>query len=58
MRKAFRPAAFGLAGIIMAVASPAWADVKAGVDAWSRGEYRKAVDEWRTASIAGAADAQ
>ena len=58
MRKAFRPAAFGLAGIIMAVASPAWADVKAGVDAWSRGEYRKAVDEWRPAAIAGDADAQ
>ncbi|WEK01672.1 MAG: SPOR domain-containing protein [Candidatus Sphingomonas phytovorans] len=58
MRKAYLPAALGLAGVIIAVASPALADVKAGVDAWSRGEYRKAVDEWRPAAIAGDADAQ
>jgi len=62
MRKAFRPAALGLAGLFIAVAapalSPAYADVKAGVDAWSRGEYRKAVEEWRPAAIAGDADAQ
>ena len=58
MRKAFRPAALGLAGIIIALAPPALADVKAGVDAWSRGEYRKAVEEWRPAAIAGDADAQ
>ena len=58
MRKAFRPAALGLAGIFMAMTSPAWGDVKAGVDAWSRGEYRKAVEEWRPAAIAGDADAQ
>ncbi len=58
MRKAFRPAALGLAGIFLTATSPAWADVKAGVDAWSRGEYRKAVEEWRPAAIAGDADAQ
>lgn len=58
MRKAFRPAALGLAGIFMAITAPAWADVKAGVDAWGRGEYRKAVDEWRPAAVAGDADAQ
>ena len=62
MRKAFRPAAFVLAGLFMAVAipafTPAFADVKDGVDAWSRGEYRKAVEEWRPAAIAGDADAQ
>ena len=62
MRKAFRPAALGLAGLFIAVSapalSPAYADVKAGVDAWSRGEYRKAVEEWRPAAIAGDADAQ
>lgn len=38
--------------------APASADVKQGVDAYSRGEYRKAVDEWRPAAIAGDADAQ
>lgn len=38
--------------------APAWADVKEGVDAWSRGEYRKAVESWRPLAIAGDADAQ
>lgn len=37
---------------------PATSVVKDGVDAWSRGEYRKAVDKWRPAAIAGDADAQ
>ena len=41
-----------------ALAAPAFADVKAGVDAWSRGDYRKAIDEWRPAAIKGDADAQ
>jgi cell division septation protein DedD len=58
MRNAFRSAAFGLAGTIALLAMPALADVKAGVDAWSRGEYRKAVEEWRSAAVAGDADAQ
>ncbi len=40
------------------VATPAGADVKAGVDAWTRGEYRKAIDEWRGPAVAGDADAQ
>lgn len=42
----------------MVSAIPALADVKTGVDAWNRGDYRKAVDEWRPAAIAGDADAQ
>jgi TPR repeat protein len=61
MRKALRPAALGLGLFIAASAlalTPAFADVKAGVDAWSRGDYRKAVEEWRPAAIAGDADAQ
>lgn len=32
--------------------------VKAGVDAWSRGEYKKAVDQWRAPAARGDADAQ
>ncbi|MDO7841226.1 SPOR domain-containing protein [Sphingomonas immobilis] len=44
-------------GIILAT-MPASADVKAGVDAWSRGDYRKAVDQWRPDAIKGNADAQ
>jgi TPR repeat protein len=58
MRNAFRSAAFGVAGVMALLAMPALADVKAGVDAWSRGEYRKAVEEWRPAALAGDADAQ
>lgn len=51
----------GVAGLLLTVgaaAMPAVADVRDGVDAWSRGDYRKAVDEWRPAAIAGDADAQ
>lgn len=37
---------------------PALAEVKAGVDAWGRGDYDKAIAEWRKPAIAGDADAQ
>lgn len=40
------------------VATPAVADVKAGVDAWSRGEYEAAVKQWRDPALKGDADAQ
>ncbi|MFM9853267.1 MAG: SPOR domain-containing protein [Sphingomonadaceae bacterium] len=39
-------------------ATPALADVKAGVDAWSRGDFTTALKEWRPRAIAGDADAQ
>jgi hypothetical protein len=35
----------------------AWADVKAGVEAWSRGDYAAAVHEWEGPAAAGDADA-
>jgi cell division septation protein DedD len=38
-------------------AQPALADVKAGVDAWSRGEYTTAVREWQVPAEAGNPDA-
>lgn len=38
--------------------SPASADVKSGVDAWSQGNYEKAVKEWRQPALDGNADAQ
>ena len=44
--------------VLGVLATPALADVKAGVDAYNRGDYRKAVDEWRPLAIAGDADAQ
>ena len=37
---------------------PAAADVKAGVDAWSRGDYDAAVAQWRGPAAKGDADAQ
>ncbi len=38
--------------------SPAWADVKTGVDAWSRGDFQTALKEWRPLAVSGDADAQ
>lgn len=46
------------AGVCLALAGPASADVKDGVDAWSRGEYAEAVRQWRGPAEAGDADAQ
>jgi len=40
------------------VAMPALADVKAGVDAWAKGDFPRAVGEWRPLAVAGDADAQ
>ncbi len=48
----------GAAFSLTMAGTPAFADVKAGVDAWSRGEYKKAVENWRPLAIAGDADAQ
>ena len=47
------------AGLIaLGMASPALADVKAGVDAWERGEFDRAISEWRDPAARGDADAQ
>lgn len=49
----------GLALVAAAtIAAPALADVKAGVDAWQRGDFVRAVAEWRDPATAGDADAQ
>ena len=51
------------AGLLLAAATfalaavPAAADVKAGVDAWSRGDYAAAVRQWEGPATAGDADA-
>lgn len=50
--------AYLVAVALVALAAPVAADVKAGVEAWSRGEYVKAVAEWRGPALAGDADAQ
>ncbi len=46
------------AGALLALlAAPAWADVKAGVDAWSAGDFTRAVIEWQGPAAAGDPDA-
>jgi uncharacterized protein len=47
-----------MAGWALVAATPAMADVKAGVDAWKRGDFAAAVSEWRAPAVAGDADAQ
>lgn len=43
---------------MMLAAAPALADVKAGADAWSRGDYTVAVREWQQPATSGDPDAQ
>ncbi|WP_417621737.1 SPOR domain-containing protein [Parasphingorhabdus sp.] len=58
MKKANRPLSplFGLA--LLMFSTPALADVKAGVDAWGRGDFQTAINEWRGPADQGDADAQ
>ncbi len=42
-----------LAAAMLAVSTPALADVKTGYDMWQRGDFFGAVREWRPAAIAG-----
>ncbi|WP_346015352.1 SPOR domain-containing protein [Sphingomonas sp. GM_Shp_1] len=59
MMRKFPVIGAGLTAIAVCLAAtPALADVKAGVDAWARGDYRQAVEEWRGPAVAGEADAQ
>jgi TPR repeat protein len=51
-----KPIAAGLA-LAALLAAPALADVRAGVDAWSRGDYNAAVHEWEAPAAAGDPDA-
>ena len=45
-------------GAVLALAVPAHADVKDGVDAWSRGDYAAAIAQWREPAAQGDPDAQ
>ncbi len=47
-----------MASGLMLAATPALADVKAGVDAWSRGDHAAAVKEWMGPAANGDPDAQ
>ena len=52
-----KPVLGAVALLAALVAAPALADVKAGVEAWSRGDYAAAVREWEAPAAAGAPDA-
>ncbi|MEM7703110.1 MAG: SPOR domain-containing protein [Pseudomonadota bacterium] len=54
---AYRKTSFALIAWAAAIASPAFADVKSGVDAWSAGDFDTAVAEWRVPAQNGDADA-
>jgi cell division protein FtsN len=57
---AFRRAAGGVGAALLLglmAASPAQADVKEGVDAWSRGDYDTAVQQWQIPANKGDPDA-
>ena len=43
---------------LMTISVPAYADVKAGVDAWENGDFPTAISEWRGPALAGDPDAQ
>lgn len=47
-----------LASAAFSLSAPVMADVKAGVDAWGRGDFQTAINEWRGPAAAGDADAQ
>lgn len=51
-------AAMPLALALTLAGGSAWADVKTGVDAWSQGDYAKAIRIWRPLAESGDADAQ
>lgn len=53
-----RALTLALCGILVVATGTARADVKAGVDAWSAGDYDAAIAEWRTLADKGDADAQ
>lgn len=47
----------GTAALLL-LGQPAFADVKDGVDAWTRGDFARAVKEWREPALKGDPDAQ
>ena len=55
---ALRTVLFAATALALVAPVPAWADVKAGVDAWEQGDYDAAVMQWRGPAAKGDADAQ
>ncbi len=57
MAMAYRIRTISIAAIAALAASPLAADVKTGVDAWSSGDFNRAVNEWQMPAQNGDADA-
>tara|TARA_R100001244_G_scaffold96522_6_gene72262 strand:- start:30299 stop:31321 length:1023 start_codon:yes stop_codon:yes gene_type:complete len=58
MKKVHHSIASLLGMALVLGSTPALADVKAGVDAWGRGDFQTAIKEWRGPADKGDADAQ
>ncbi len=58
LEAAVRWATVMLALVVVLVAAPAWADLKAGVEAYQRGDYATALTEFRPLAQQGNAGAQ
>lgn len=58
MRKLGRTASWLAAAALALAAMPVLADVKSGVDAWSAGDFTRAVKEWQAGADKGDPDAQ
>lgn len=58
MARQVKFAALVMAAGVLFAAAPALADVKAGVDAWTAGDYARAVREWADPAARGDPDAQ
>ncbi|MEH6791247.1 SPOR domain-containing protein [Parasphingorhabdus sp.] len=58
MKKARKSILVLFCSALLVAPAPALADVKAGVDAWGRGDFQTAIREWRGPADKGDADAQ
>ncbi|MDA0740161.1 MAG: tetratricopeptide repeat protein, partial [Nitrospirae bacterium] len=58
MNKRWRTYFYIVVGLSLMLATPAWADYQAGVDAYERGDYETALKEWRPLADQGNATAQ
>jgi hypothetical protein len=54
----FAPSLVAVAVLVAGLAGPVGADLDAGLDAWERGDYATAHQEWRSLAEQGDSDAQ
>jgi len=58
MKKSFAALLLTASALSLGFSTPAAADVKDGVDAWGKGDFARAISEWRGPANNGDADAQ